>query len=724
MARVQLIQTNFTAGEISPRCLGRTDIPRYQDGAELAENAIILVHGGAMRRWGLRMIAETKDSGSARSRLAPYVFNVEQAFILELGAGYVRFCDPAGQVVSGMSPYEVIGPWTAAQVLELDYAQSGDTMILTHQDVAPYRLRRFTATNWTLGAVPFVIEPYGEIGDWPAAALTLSSAAVGSRTVTAGAACFLGSDVGRGIAYLGGYGVITAVADTTHCTLNVIEAFAGTAIPSGAWNRTSSPQAVCTPSAKDPVGATIMLTLDVAGWRAGDVGKHVLLNAGLVRITVYTSPTVVSGVIVQELAATVGAPALAWTLEASVWGGVNGYPRTVTFREQRTWFAGSPGFPLAFWGSVIAESLNYTLGTEADDAVFFSISSDEYNPIRHMTSAKALLVLTSGISYSVHGGPELPVMPTNVQIKDQSDEGTCNVRPVRAKKEVLVVDSSGLKIHALSPDRYDSGQYEAPEITALAEHITESGLIDAAFTKKPDKLMLCPRADGVMAAGTIDREQDVIAWGRWITQGDFEAIAVIPVPGGEQVWAIVKRTIDGEDKRFIERFEADLQTDCCVTGTSGPGTATWTAPHLANMTVDVLADGVDMGAIDLDGAGSFTLPRIAYEVEIGLNYIYRLKTLNPELGLQTGSAQGTAMSISEITVKLLASIGGKINGKELMHRNTGLGVLDQAPEAYTGNKSLKQLGWLKGVAQLDITQDRPYPFHVLSVTKTLTAGDN
>src|SRR5690606_28615746 len=130
-----------------------------------------------------------------------------------------------------------------------------------------------------------------------------------------------------------------------------------------------------TPSAASPVGASITLTLGTAGWRASDVGRYVQINGGLCRITGYTSSTVVSAVIELELNAAVGAPALAWTLEGSVWGGRNGYPRCGTLHEQRLFAAGSPGFPQSVWGSVTGEYFDMTLGSDDTDAVAFVVAN-------------------------------------------------------------------------------------------------------------------------------------------------------------------------------------------------------------------------------------------------------------------------------------------------------------------------------------------------------------
>src|SRR3546814_20406286 len=82
----------------------------------------------------------------------------------------------------------------------------------------------------------------------------------------------------------------------------------------------------------------------------------------------------------------VAAPKLAWSLESSVWGGTNGYPRCGTLFEQRLWLGGSPGFPLTFWGSTIGEFLDFLLGTLDDDALAYVLASGAYNPIQHLVT--------------------------------------------------------------------------------------------------------------------------------------------------------------------------------------------------------------------------------------------------------------------------------------------------------------------------------------------------
>lgn len=182
MARTTYIQTNFTAGEVSPRMKGRPDVARYQNGAEVIENGIVIVQGGVVRRDGTRYVATTKHDAARRVDLVRYVFNVDQAYLLEFGHQYIRFYTAEGAQLlnDSLQPLEVATPYTEAQVFELTRAQAGDTMFLFHPQHPTYRLRRLTASRWALDPVPWITEPFAEIGHSPDAKLNLSATTVGA----------------------------------------------------------------------------------------------------------------------------------------------------------------------------------------------------------------------------------------------------------------------------------------------------------------------------------------------------------------------------------------------------------------------------------------------------------------------------------------------------------------------------------------------------------------
>lgn len=716
MARLTLIQTNFTAGELSPRMYGRVDIARYQNGAMVMENCWPVVHGGAVRRYGTIYCGSAKYADK-RVILIPYVFNTEQAYMCEFGDLYVRIYYPDGSYTG----VELLSPYSQEMLAALEYVQGADTMFLFHPNVPVHRLRRVTNTAWTLAPAPFVTTPFAEAGIKLSTSATLSDATVGTgRTFTSSVSAFLDADVGRQITAGGGIAEITGVTSATVATVEVITEFAGTAVNS--WDMTLSPQATNIASAKDPVGKAITLTLDKAGWRATDVGKYVKINEGLVLITTYTSTTVVKGIIKAALTSVVGATPNAWSLESPVWDAVNGYPATGTLYEQRLACGGSLNYPQTIWLSRTGEYLNFELGTKDDDAMSFNVASDQINPILHMTQVKTLAALTYGGEFTITGGVEKPITPTNVQTKRQSVYGCNRVRPVLIGNELYFVQRAGRKLRAMAY-KYDSDAYGSPDMSVLSEHATKSGIVSMAYQQEQESILFLSRSDGVLATMTVDRDQDVVGWARQITDGAFESVAAIPSTDGDQIWAIVRRTVNGQNVRYVERFVEGCQVDSAVSVESAEGSEVWGGlAHLEGKTLDIVADGVVMQQQAVTG-GQITLPRKAFSIQAGLPFKTRIKTLTPEVQGGTGSAQGNSMRVSEITLRFLETIGCKINGQTVAFRNLGESVLDKPPLLFSGDHRLESLGWERGQASIEITQEQPLPFHLLCVIKKITIND-
>jgi hypothetical protein len=717
MARVTLVQTNFTAGEVSPRMYGRIDISRYHNGAQLIVNAWPLVHGGAVRRDGTLMCVPAKFA-DRRARLVPYVFNTEQAYMCEFGDLYVRIYYPSG----AFTGVELVSPYNQTMLSHLEYVQGADTMFIFHNKVPIGRLRRNSDTEWALAPAPFVTKPFDERGIDFTSGLTINDGTVGTgRIITSDQVAFLASDVGREVWAGTGVSKITAVTSSTVATVEVLNAFSSTTFTS--WSMKGSPQTTNTLSAITPVGGVVTMTLGLAGWRPADVGKFVKINSGLLEISLYTSELVVSGIIRTAPTAAVASPANAWSLEGSVWNDVDGYPGSGTLYQQRLAVAGTPNAPQTLWESRTGEYLNFELGTKDDDALSFNLSSDQINPILHLAQINALIPLTFGGEFTFTGGVEKPITPTNIQAKNPSVYGCSRVRPVRIGNELYFVQRAGRKLRAMAY-KYEADSYGSPDMSVLSEHVTKSGIVDMAYQQEPESILFLVRADGVMATMTVDRDQDVIGWARQITDGAFESVASIPTPEGDQIWALVRRTINGQNVRYLERFAAGTQVDCGINAADPAGASTWSGlGHLEGKMVDIVADGAVMQQQVVSG-GAITLPRAAYAVQIGLPFKTTVKTLTPEMQSQTGSAQGNSIRIAEISVRFLETIGGKINGQPIASRHMGTNILDKAPEPFTGIHRIEDLGWTRGEDTFVlIEQDQPLPFHLLCVIKKITIND-
>jgi hypothetical protein len=803
MPRVTTVQTNFTAGEVSPRILGRTDMERYAAGSETLENVVILLQGGIRRRDGLRFSAAARYPTKA-ARLIPFVFSTTDAYVVELGDQYARFYKNNAQVLettfaisaatqanpvvvtavghnfangdevhiegvlgmlelngrsfkvagvagnnfnlqdlnavnvngSGFGAYSSAGTvgrvYTIstsvleAQLFATGYVQGADTMVITHASLPTQRLRRFSDTSWSQDAIPFDVQPFDEIGDSFANTLTLSLATVGAgRTATASAATFLNGDVGRTIYYQGGFATITGFTSTTVVTITISAAFASVNIPASVWTLGGSPQETVTPGAKDPIETSTTLTSAALNiWRSSDVGKWVRINGGLMLVTSYTSATVVQATVKEALTSVVAAPKNSWSLEANVWSAANGYPRACTFYQQRLVLAGSTAFPQTVWASSTGAYLDFTLGPYDDDAFAYTLASDQINPIIHMASSKALFALTYGGEFTIRGGVEKAVTPTSVQVDSQTAYGAGQPRPLRAGKNILFAQRSLLKLRAMGYD-IDRGEYDAPDITAFSEHITSSGIKDIAFAQEPDPLVIVPRVDGVVATMTLSEKQDVAAWSRQVVDGVVESACTIPTATGDQIWMLIKRTVNGATVRYVEFFDPSMvySLDCAITGTSGAGTATWYGlAHLEGRSVQCVADGFYLGAFTVTG-GKITLPRTAKAVVIGLGFSHKAKPLTPEIQTGTGSAQGNAMRTSEVTIRFLNTYSCDVNGDTIDFAAFGSSLLGVPPASFTGVKRGEELGWERGSSDLEIGSSLPYPWHVLSIVRKFTVND-
>jgi hypothetical protein len=652
MPRVTLTQSSFNSGELSPRVQGRTDLDRYQQGLKRCRNAHPTLHGGVKRRAGTRYTLPAINNTADASIIVPFVVGRDRAWQLEFSDLSVRVLNADG-TPAGVT---LATPYSAAQLGQIDWAQSDSTMYLFNPTQPIHRLQLLGASTWVLSQAPLTTQPFAETGYAPAVAATLSSAAVGSRTLTAAAPAFLAADAGRLLTSDAGVGQVTAYASTTDVTVNVTRAFTSTALASGQWTLDGSPQATCTPSAKDPIGATITLTLDIAGWRTADVGSMVRINGGLCRITGYTSALIVDATIVRVLDGTVAAPPLSWSLEPPAWSAALGYPRTGTVSQQRLVAGGTTRYPRTVWGSRIGEPLDFELGTDDDLAWSFTIDSDEASAIAYVTSTPDLIVLTESGEYSMRGGVEKPVTPTNVRVRQESNYGCAAVRPCLVGRETLFAQRGATKLRSLGY-RYDFDGFAAPDISALADHIPKPGLRWLSFQQEPEQLLWAVRADGRLLSCTIDRDQQpaVIAWALHDLGGVVECASAIPRDNRDEVWLIVRRTINGSTVRYIERLDETFEplhpstttegpvygttVDCGIVVDNAAGQSSFTVAHLVGQVVDIVADGSKMPQQTVPVGGVITLPRTAKRAADGQAKQYELQAATERDNAQAEAEQ-------------------------------------------------------------------------------------
>jgi len=752
MARVAAQLTNFTGGELSPRLDGRNDLTKYASGCKTLENFVVYPHGAAARRPGTTFVAEVANSAN-KTRLIPFEFSTTQTYMLEFSNLKMRVYKDRGSVLEGdktisaitkANPavvtatghgysngdevvisgvvgmtevngkrflvankatntfeltnkdgtninsssfttytsggvankvFEITTPYTTAQLFDLKFAQSADVMYITHPSHEVEKLSRTAHTAWTLTDVDFTNGPYMD------ANITTTTLNPASHTV------------GTGVA---------------------VVASAVTGINSG------------------------------SGFLSTDVGRLLQFGTGYGKITAVTDTLNITITIIKDLGSSTASAN--WSLGS--FSDTTGHPSCVTFFEQRLVFAGTTSQPQTIFFSKSGDYENMDAnigGTVADDdAIIYTIASNQVNAIRFMTATRTLIIGTAGGEFTVSGGgTDNAITPTNILIKKQSNHGAANVDAIAVGNATLFLQRAKRKIRELAYN-FDVDGYIAPDMTILAEHISEGGLTQLAYQQEPNQIIYAVRGDGELVALTYQREQQVTAWHRHIFGGSFgsgnavcESVAVIPTDDTEyEVYVIVKRTINGVTRRFVEFInnfdftETDNTTfnflDSALAYSGSAVTTISGLDHLEGQTVSILANGATHPDKTVS-SGSITLDRSSTNVKVGLSYSSILQTMRLDAGSQNGTSQGKTKRIYEITIRLFESVGVEVgeslDNMERIPFRTSSDPMDQGIPPFTGDKAVEFRGNYDTDGFIFVRQTQPLPLTILSLYPELQTND-
>ena len=583
MPRSHPLFSNFTAGELSPLLDCRLDFAKYANGGKRVENWVIRPHGPLVRRPGTHFVAEVKDS-TKKVRVLPFQFSIDQAYIIEFGPGWFRFYKDAGRIESPPgTPVEVANTYLEDELFDVQFFQNADTLYLCHKNHPVRKVTRSSHTSWALTTVNFLPPATVEDGEQPATTLTLSATSGLNITLTAGAAAFHSSDVGRMVTVGTARAIIRSYTSTTVVNADVVDTFASVGPhSSGTWTLQGSPNATLTPSAAGPIHAIVTLTTSVPadGFRsATDVGRYVLVNKGVCRIIEVTAVSTARAEILYPLTNTTASPGGSWTIESAAWSTSYGYPVVGTFFEQRMVLASTLGTgrgarPQTIWGSRIGDPESFPRSANDDASFEFKVASNQVNVVRWMAPTRQLLLGTADTEMRLTGGTDKPITPTNVEVKSETGYGSVGTRPVKLNNAALHISRSRKEFREFIYN-FQTDSYVDNDLLLLAQHLTEDhGLIEADYQRSPHSLVWLIREDGTALSLTYQRDHDVVGWVRHLTgpveeassigplhahplKGFFESVAVIPNPNlnGDAPWFVVRRTLTGGSKRYIEYMD-------------------------------------------------------------------------------------------------------------------------------------------------------------------------
>jgi hypothetical protein len=684
-----LIQTNFTAGELSPRLAARVDFDKYRNGCQVLENFLIHPHGGASRRPGLRFIAMVRDQG-VRPRLASFQFSTAQAYVLEFGDKTLRFYMDGGQILDQEdAPYEIATPYGAADIAGLHFCQSADVMYLTHPAHAPRKLSRRGHTDWSMEAVAFTSPPAAwKEGNYPALVMFYEQRL-----------CFAGAPDQPQTVWMsksGSYhdfGVSEPLVDSDGCSFTLVS----NQVNAIRW---------MVPAKR------LLLGTSGAEWELGGAGSEAVtpFNVNAQRHTTHGSkelePVAVGNIVlyVQRNGRRLREFAYSYESDGYVSGDMTLLAEHLTHVSQLA--------ALAF--------------QQDPDSVVWALTGDgKLLGLSYMRDQKVY----AWHRHPVDGAVEsLTVIPGQGQ-----DELWLAVRRTvagRAQRHVERMDPIFAGRSSVDAFFLDAGlTYEGRNDTR-----TRTLALEAAQGGDPeDPASWSAGAEVRLAAAGHEPFSEASVDQAYLLQDP----ALLPVSILDP--APVEPLLDpGQPGTKVRVLSVDSAAQARVRllaaappALRGVPTPLWSRPvdqlsglaHLAGATTHILADGAVEPPRAVGEDGALTLPREVSVVHVGLPYVSTLRTMNLEATLSDGTGQGRVKRVGRVVLRLYKTLGGSAGfGDEALDPlrfRVSADPMGSAPALFSGDYELAFPAGYDTFAHVLARQAQPLPMTVLALIADL-----
>ncbi|MBR5153993.1 MAG: hypothetical protein IKW57_04345 [Alphaproteobacteria bacterium] len=311
----------------------------------------------------------------------------------------------------------------------------------------------------------------------------------------------------------------------------------------------------------DATDITITVTANSAGnnyatfttnrdfWTPDNVNGRLYLLDRQWTVAEYISPT-------QVVAHTNGSYSLP-TSPVSDWseaafGTRRGWPRSITFHQDRLVFGGSRDWPAGIWMSQVGRHNNFNSGTGLDDeSIFISLLSQQRQQICTLVSSDNLQILTNAGEWAISSKP---LTPSSVDIKQHTSVGSYTLRylpPQKIEGSTIFISTSGCELRELGLDTLGEN-YNANDLSVMARHLMNNP-VDMCYNATEHRLYVV-RSDGIMAVLNQNASVGISAWCTYRTSGKFLSVSV----ADGRTYVVVNRSgVIG-----LESFDSDCLDDC------------------------------------------------------------------------------------------------------------------------------------------------------------------
>jgi hypothetical protein len=688
----------FNGGEISGLLAARPDQQRYQSGCFTLKNMICLPQGPATRRAGFRYFGAVKETVLSNDViLVPFVFSTQESRVLEFGNNYIRIWSGNSLVESAPdTPYEVVTTYTAAQLRDLRFSQSNDVVYIASAAHAPAKLSRYSDTNWVLSTINFIPQTQKPVG------------VVITNTTT----------------------VPTSGKQIYKYRVTAINATTGEeSLPSAIKSKTT-----------DILNKTDGNYNDIS-WTANTVApleyRVYKYEAGLYGyIGTATHPDV------TFRDDNIGADESDTPPNGeNPFSSANNYPSIVFQWQQRLGWAATNNQPFTVWLSPSAqfESLSASQPPADDDAIEKTLAASQANRIQWVAEDQSLVLGTTGNEWSLGPTDGTPFVPSEGGFRKQGNKGSEFVPALSTGDALLYVERGGDIIREFVYS-YDSDKYKAPDVSIISSHLLdERNVVNWCYQSKPYSVVWVALDNGALIAVTYVREHEVIGWHRHDVGGLVEDVCAAPGPGGfDLVYAIIRRTINGSDVRYVEcmdnyfvRQDDPVNAFFVDSGVTYDGVATTTltgiAPHLVGETVKIWADGAERPEQVVPAGGTIELTKEASVVHLGLGFDSVLVPTRPEVMAAGDTTLTHVYKVNAANIQLFRSMGvkaGRSSDPDDLEEILVHDAADPLTPAYVTRAERVPIdtGWDEEW-DFTIMADGPGPMTVLAVVYDVEVGE-
>lgn len=740
MSRKRQLQTTFIAGELDAKLALRVDTKQYSNGAKSLLNRRCLIGGGTARRPGTRKLTPLTGGNN---RLIEFVFNENEQYILafmwdpSIGSGGMAAYFPSGASAGGIGFGH---PWTGPVIAEMDFMQTGNTIIVTHHSFPPQVITRTGPTTWTNTPFQFfpngprLEQPYFKIA--PPTMTMNASSTTGTVQLSLSGNYFQAGHVGQRFRYLGRELVISSIIDPSNAMAVVNETLPETlqlglevvapGVP-GVNNFTVGESVIGADSTAkgvvssiDPGTGTIQVYLRSAniasptgpggsidpiariapGFGGGlaqsslqrfIVGETLVGPAGTAKISSVNQVTILAAV-------------TDW--DEALFTPHNGFPSCIALHRNRLCFAGHPKAPSLLMASRIGNFYSFNVGDGSDaDAILVTIGDAAAAEIRQLFSSDQLLLGTDKGLYYVPESLNSPFTPSRMSfIAFGSPWPISGSAKMRAFDDGVIAVSASTVIKARGTGD-SSKTWTATEMSILSPHLLNQPYdiaVTTNFEGGPERYCVFTNIDGTLTIMMLVETQDIRNFVPWRTAGLFDSVCVI----NKRLYVAARR-FDVFSQQ-LEIFENTLTLDGVITIN--------TTPELPN--IPFMFPGLTINVVTTSGFSLGVWPLAMDDIppgpyHCGQNYPTVVQTLPAVLEDARGSSAGEMAKINEAQVFTHESCRFAGNGYE----KTAYRINEDAnlpPPKRTGAQRLKFLGW-RVDPTLTITDPDPLPLTILGI---------